>query len=201
MTDLSKAAPGTPPHWIGIVDVANVDSTVARAETLGGKVHVKAMDIPGGTRFAMMADPQGGVFGVHQLDDPSGSIDPTTRRGLGEFSWAELMTVDPEGAFSFYNSLFGWVQTSSMDMGEMGAYQMFGLIQDAGSMGGMMRSPPGMPTAWLHYANVADADAAVARVRELGGLVMHGPAEVPGGGRIATCSDPQGAWFALYAEK
>lgn len=198
--DLSQSPPGTTSHWTGYVYVANVDNSVARTTTLGGTVHLPGTSM-GGIRFAILADPQGGVFGVYQNTTPSDPPVETKRPGLGEFSWCELMSSDPAGAFAFYTNLFGWVRTSSMDMGEMGSYDMFGLVQDANSMGGMMRSPPGMPTAWLFYANVADADIATAKVRELGGQVMHGPVDVPGGGRISMCVDPQGAAFALYAEK
>ena len=33
---------------------------------------------------------------------------------------------------------------------------------------------------------------------ELGGTVAVGPEDVPGGGRIAQCTDPQGAAFAVH---
>jgi predicted enzyme related to lactoylglutathione lyase len=37
-------------------------------------------------------------------------------------------------------------------------------------------------------------------VQRLGGSVMNGPMEVPGGDWIAQCMDPQGAPFALHAK-
>jgi len=37
------------------------------------------------------------------------------------------------------------------------------------------------------------------RVKELGGQVLNGPMEVPGGGLIAQCLDPQGALFAIHS--
>ncbi len=39
----------------------------------------------------------------------------------------------------------------------------------------------------------------VARVKELGGQVLNGPMDVPGGDKIAQCMDPQGAVFALHS--
>jgi hypothetical protein len=53
--------------------------------------------------------------------------------------------------------------------------------------------------AWLTYVRVANADRAAETVARLGGKVLNGPMEVPGGGRIATCVDPQGAAFALHS--
>ena len=41
--------------------------------------------------------------------------------------------------------------------------------------------PPGGHPAWNLYFGVADTEAAVARVGELGGQVVMGPMAVPGG--------------------
>jgi uncharacterized glyoxalase superfamily protein PhnB len=50
---------------------------------------------------------------------------------------------------------------------------------------------------WLYYFNVGDIDAAVERVKAGGGKILEGPVEAPGDKRIARCTDPQGAMFAL----
>ena len=57
---------GVPPHWGGYVTVADVDATVKKAQSLGGKVHVQPREIPKVGRFAVLADPQGAVFSVIQ---------------------------------------------------------------------------------------------------------------------------------------
>ena len=53
-------------------------------------------------------------------------------------------------------------------------------------------------SAWLYYFLVEDLDAALNRVRELGGQVVNGPMDVPDGDRVAQCIDPQGGMFALH---
>jgi predicted enzyme related to lactoylglutathione lyase len=55
--------------------------------------------------------------------------------------------------------------------------------------------PP--PMFWLH-ARVDDVDERAKQTEALGGKVMNGPMDVPGGGRIAQIADPQGAVFALH---
>ena len=45
---------------------------------------------------------------------------------------------------------------------------------------------------------VADLDETIAKVKANGGTVLFGPVDIPGGGRIANCTDPQGAAFALH---
>ncbi len=51
---------------------------------------------------------------------------------------------------------------------------------------------------WLYYTETSDLDAALGRARTKGAKVVHGPEEVPGGGRIAQLTDPEGAPFALH---
>jgi hypothetical protein len=66
----------------------------------------------------------------------------------------------------------------------------------------MMNKPAEMPgpPQWLYYILVQDIEAASSTVKELGGGVFMGPMEVPGGDRIAMCTDPQGATFAIHAK-
>ena len=58
--------------------------------------------------------------------------------------------------------------------------------------------PAHVPSYWMPYFQVADADAAVAKVKELGGSVMVPPQDIPNTGRFAIVSDPQGAMFAVF---
>lgn len=52
-----------PSHWMVYFAVADADATAARCAELGGQVPVPPTDIPPG-RFAVLTDPQGGVFSI-----------------------------------------------------------------------------------------------------------------------------------------
>ena len=54
---------------------------------------------------------------------------------------------------------------------------------------------------WLYYFNVGDIDVAMRRVKAGGGGILSGPVEVPGGGWVAQCTDPQSAIFALSGKR
>jgi predicted enzyme related to lactoylglutathione lyase len=188
-----------PPHWIGYVAVSNVDETAAQAEALGGKVLSAPMDIPEVGRFAVISDPQGAAIAIFTSkgDTPGHEGVPN----VGEFSWHELTTTDHQSAYDFYQKLFGWDKTGDFDMGEAGMYQMYG--RGEVPLGGMWTKPADMPMPpnWLYYIRVANADEAAERVKALGGQVLNGPMEVPGGDRIAQCLDPQGAAFAVHSRR
>lgn len=188
------AASGAPPCWLPYVSTPGADSTAEKVKRLGGSV-MEEMDIPDVGRIAVIADPQGGVLSVLQPTGETPGHDD--RPAVGEFSWHELATRDWQAAWSFYSDVFGWQETSRMDMGEMGFYQMFG--RGAHSLGGMFNGPEEMPVGWLVYIRVPDVNEAAAKVKELGGKVLRGPMEVPGGDFVAQCMDPQGVAFAVHA--
>jgi predicted enzyme related to lactoylglutathione lyase len=190
------AAVGVPPHWLHYIGVNDVDATAAQAEGLGGHVNLPPTDIPDVGRFAVIADPQGAVFAIYKsaVNDES----PGKPR-FGEFSWHELGTTDRESAWGFYSQLFGWRETSTMDMGGGMLYQMFG-VGGEDPIGGIYKITPdmeGMPPNWMGYVLVKNVDDAISAVKQGGGQVLNGPMDIPGG-RIAVFADPQGAAFAAH---
>lgn len=186
---------GAPPNWMMYVGTPNVNDTAVRIAQLGGRVLKQPADIPNTGRFAVVQDPYGATFGIYTPKTPSPAKE---KPGLGDFSWFELYTPNPDGAWNFYRSMFGWEKTSAMDMGEMGVYQMFGRGGGIPN-GGIMKPPPGTPAAWMPYALVQDAKAAAAAATANGAKIVNGPMEVPGGDWIAQGIDPQGAMFAVHS--
>ena len=189
-------AAGAKPEWLAYVTVPDVDATIARAQELGGKVMAPPRDIPTVGRFAVLADPQGAFIAPYtpQNEQPEADGMPP----LGDFSWHELATTDHEAAFAFYSDLFGWEKTNAMDMGPAGVYQMYG--RNGQTLGGMYNKAAGTPgsPAWLHYARVADVNVSAEKTKALGGQVINGPMEVPGGDWIVMGIDPQGGPFAVH---
>lgn len=198
----AKAA-GAPFHWMTYISTPDVDATASQAAELGGTVLKAPEDIPTVGRFSVIADPQGAAFAAYKgKSDPEPSDDPPAP---GDFSWHELATTDYEGAVDFYGKLFGWERTDAIDMGEGRMYQMFGRGGGGGGggppLGGMFNKTAEMPgpPAWLLYTMVDDVDRAAESVKALGGQVLNGPMEVPGGDRVVQCMDPQGVAFAMHS--
>ena len=54
-----------PPHWLPYFQVENADDSANKAKSLSGRVYHGPADIPGMGRFAIVADPQGAVFGIY----------------------------------------------------------------------------------------------------------------------------------------
>ena len=190
---------GAPSGWLGYVAVDDVDAAADAVAAAGGRVHHGPDDIPGVGRFASVADPQGAGFvlfrGVSEMEGMA------YRMGApGHGGWHELQCGDAEAALAFYHGLFGWDEAAQLDMGEMETYR---LIAPSGGdpFGGMMNSPNAPRPMWLFYFNVPDIDAAARSLAALGGMVLFGPSEVPGGAWIVQATDTQGALFALVGPR
>jgi predicted enzyme related to lactoylglutathione lyase len=66
----------------------------------------------------------------------------------------------------------------------------------AGILDARATLPQGTPPHWSIYWNVDDVDAAARKVRALGGSVVTGVDDTPYG-KVATVTDPAGAYFRL----
>jgi hypothetical protein len=102
----------------------------------------------------------------------------------------ELPARDSARAKEFYGSLFGWEFQS---YGEADYH----MIDFDKQIGAAIYGSEGGETSPKVYFSVSDIDAAVARVRELGGEAEE-KAPVPGMGWFAACKDDGGTSFSLW---
>ncbi len=189
-----------PAHWVPYISVTHVDTTVSIALSYGAAAIVPPQDIPPyGGRFAILRDPLGAVFGVHQ-PAPNQPPMPPFQPKPGGFAWTELSTTDVERAKDFYRAIAGWRWTS-MDMGDGSKYWIASINEVR--IAGLMAIPPGAPpaSAWLPYVFVAEVDADATKAAELGAQIVMPPTDIPGVGRFAVILDPTGAALALFKAK
>jgi predicted enzyme related to lactoylglutathione lyase len=107
------------------------------------------------------------------------------------------MTADPDASKAFYDEVIGWT-VEAQPSGEMD-YRMIGTA-DGGMVGGVFRLTEemidgGAKPTWLFYIGVEDVDASVEKIKAEGGKVMMPAWDIPGVGRIAMVTDPQGIPF------
>ncbi len=106
----------------------------------------------------------------------------------GDLVYFVIPVPDAERGRSFYGDLFGWgFETGNVP----GGFQITGSTPPGGLFGGGEGSSPSI------YFGVEDIDAAVARVRELGGE-SDVPQQIESGS-MARCRDDQGTAFNLWA--
>ncbi len=107
--------------------------------------------------------------------------------------WTDLSTPNPQQAGAFYRKVLGWELREEDGMKlcfagkspTAGIYEMPAFFQKIR-----------MPSFWMSYVQVENAQATAARARELGAKVEL--EEEMADGRIALIRDPAGAGFTCY---
>jgi uncharacterized protein len=98
-------------------------------------------------------------------------------------AWFDISTPDAPRAQQFYQEMFGWA-VHVID----GGYALVG--EPAGGIG--QADADGPYTGFVVYFRVDDVDAALARAEKLGGRRRLDPVALPGRGRMAVFTDPDG---------
>jgi predicted enzyme related to lactoylglutathione lyase len=118
--------------------------------------------------------------------------------------WHELMSSDPGGATKFYSAVLGW--TTAPIEGAPFPYTLW--VREGAPIGGLV-SPrpdqPGWPSGstphWVAHFQTEDVDRAANRTKEMGGVVLVPPIDIPNFGRAAVLKDPEGAVFGVFSRK
>ncbi|MER6093285.1 VOC family protein [Streptomyces bluensis] len=111
----------------------------------------------------------------------------------GSPCWIDLGSPDTERATAFYGGVFGWRFVSAGP--EAGGYGFF--QKDGSTVAALGRlTEEGASTAWTVYFRTDDAQATAEAVEQGGGTVRVAPMDM-GDARMAQCTDPQGARFAV----
>ena len=104
----------------------------------------------------------------------------------GTFCWVELGTTDKPAARRFYEALFGWTAQEY----PIGPDESYAIVRQSGrDVGGIYglradQRTQGVPTHWLCYISVANADAAAALVVPAGGTLIAPAFDVGTNGRM-----------------
>ncbi|HET7889044.1 MAG TPA: VOC family protein [Bradyrhizobium sp.] len=187
---------GARPRWMGYVGVSDVNAAADQTKRLGGVLYVPPTDANIG-RIAVLADAHGALFAL--IAQPQVTVQrPADSARPGRFGWNELFSTDLQQEGTFYRELFNWEPDDTEDR-FTNTYLTF--LAGGHVVAGALKNSDPSPPFWLFYINVEDIDAAVERVGAAGGRAGYNDTELPGGMRIAYCSDPQGATFALQGKR
>jgi predicted enzyme related to lactoylglutathione lyase len=185
-------ARGARPHWLGHIDVGDVDAAASAFSARGASLFGKWVN-PQGLEAAVFRDPGGAILA---LSRPGPASSPA---GVPDVAWHGLNTVDVERAMATYGELFGWEFKAPNDLGSGGVFHPFAWQPGNPDIGTMsdIAARPGVHSHWLFFFRVAALASALEAVKAGGGSSLP-PLALPSGDRIAVCDDPQGAAFGLF---
>ncbi|MEU8772331.1 VOC family protein [Streptomyces sp. NPDC048606] len=184
-----------PVSWTTYFATDDADVSAEAIRSCGGTVAVGPLDAGVVGRVAICSDPLGAIFGIWQ----TGPRRETHRYGAaGSPVWNELVTQDTTTVGKFYQHVFGHEAVTHPGAGADFDYVTLRLEgRPVAAVHGVGRAlPHDRGPHWMTYFEVADPDAAAARVGALGGRVVTPPHDGQGG-RQATVADPEGAAFTV----
>ncbi len=192
--DAQAVARGARPHWLGCIEVDDLDAATAalvgRGATALGPKRVGAE----GLEIAAVRGPGGAVVGLARaLAETRGRAAPRT-----EAAWYQLNAIDVERAMADCGAVFGWSFGAPIDLGERGVFHPFAWRRGGPHVGWMtdVFRRTGWHAHWLFHFPVADLESSVRAVRRRGGYVVARIA-LGGGEGLAVCDDSQSAAFAV----
>lgn len=182
-----------PSLWSVYFDGEDADSIAERIRASGGQVMMGPMSVMEFGRMLVASDPTGAVFGVWEPKSHTGA---QVIHEPGSMIWHEVNTRDHKKAADFYCRVFD-LEAQKIDAPGV---EYMTLHKGQKTAGGVLQMceqwPVEIPPHWMAYFAVADVDAAIAKVAELGGKVHVPPFETPYG-RQSVVADPWGAPFTL----
>ncbi|MXZ92234.1 MAG: VOC family protein [Chloroflexi bacterium] len=198
----AEAGPGQenlPPHWSVYVTVDDLEAAVERAQAAGGTVVFGPMDVtptPDNTvgRMAVIQDREGAFL---RLWYPVAHTGAGVMMEPGALCWFELATTDPESAKDFYQQTLGVEINLDENMDEFSYWLMTVDDQMVGGMVQIGEDWGPVPPNWGVYFGVNDVEITVAKAQELGGSLVHGPADIADFARFAVLGDAEGAIFTV----
>ncbi|MET0343335.1 MAG: VOC family protein [Polyangiales bacterium] len=197
-------ARGAQPHWLGFVDVADVDTALAQFAARGAAPLGPKWVNPEGLEAAPVRDPGGAVVALAR-PAPAGATSTSTSTSTStctststRAAWHVLHTADVVRAKENYAALCCWHFHPPVELAGLGTLHPFSYAPNAPVVGAMrdLAGTTGIHPHWLFHFEVDALDRAVDEARAAGGSVI-GPLTIPGSARVAVCDDPQGAAFAL----
>jgi hypothetical protein len=182
------------PRWIGYLSVPNVRKAQRAVTQAGGRILAEAWEVPDRGEQAVLADPEGAVFGIlhSSSGDPQDFLpDP------GDWIWVQLLSRDARQAGAFYQSVAGYEIVENLDSVRP---DDFVLTSDGYARAAVLTLPDDkreVQPNWLPFVRVTSVSDSLAKVKDLGGRVLISPHPKLLGGRLAVIADPTGAAIGI----
>ena len=174
--------------WIPSVSVADVDAAASLVKANGGEILKGPLDMGQRGRAVLIRDPQREDL---VLLSPKGGDPADSEAEIGDWLWDEIWSDNPDRIEEFYKSVLGYDQVISKD-----DYGVF-LYKGQWRAGIRYVQDKKQRMRWVPVVRVADPEATVQRVAELGGVVWVAPDEAPGNGDTALIADTTGALLLI----
>ena len=172
--------------WIGSIATDDVQGNVNSATKNNATIILEPHDFALYGKRAVIADPQGGVIGLLDLD----ANNKAHQKISNKWDWAQLFSVDTKKAATFYQGTFNYT------IEEVAQYQnSFYLLQQNEIRASIVKLPDSFEQRdrWVNFVEVENLANTLAAAVQNGAEVIHQPE----GNTFAIITDPNGALLGL----
>lgn len=181
-------------RWVGSISVLDINAAAKAVTEAGGRVLVAPRQIEGRGWQALVADPEGCIFGLIVRDAAARADDEGADN---EWVWAQLLSGKPASAIEFYKKALGYQIDEDTRSQRPDDYLLY---RDGYSCAGLTPLPEGTDgrPGWLGYLRVADIEAIVTDAKSRGARVLYRQDE-PDRLQVAILADPLGGAIGVVS--
>jgi len=179
-------------QWMSLMSVDDMVVAIARVQAQGGTLLTPPTELADRGVLAVISDPQGAYIALVETrgGDPYDRVPQN-----GDFLWNELWSTNVEKASRFYRKVGSYDKEIKVIDDDV----TYHLLSDKGTprVGLLTHPAPDIGDVWVNYIRVADPQAILDRVEELGGEILVPLRQRDVGGQVALISGPSGAGIAI----
>lgn len=178
-------------RWLPLMSVADAGRAAEHAAAFGGRIIAPAKSLAGRGEAAVLADPEGAIFGVIH----SGTGDPPDEfPSYNAWFWMELWAKNAFQMSDFYRPIGSYDVTRHEGPGDRTELRLVAGGFPRADILEILRKD--LPTIWVPYVRVKDIRKTVDSVVMAGGQVVFEPDPEIRKGKVAVFVDPLGAAIA-----
>ncbi len=190
---VARIVPMPSDGWVVYLRTDDIVATASAVPAHGGRLELAPSAVGDLAMMAIATDPSGARVGFWEPERHPGFgvVDAP-----GAPTWFELHTADFAAALPFYAEVAGW---EPVWLGDSDSFRMVANGAPGSAHAGIFdaaRDDLTDSSAWMPYFAVEDADAAAARIRELGGSLLDAVVDTPFG-RVVHATDSLGTLFTI----
>jgi predicted enzyme related to lactoylglutathione lyase len=177
--------------WIGSFTTKNIETVVAKAVDKKATVILKPHDFKYYGKRAVIADPQGGVVALLELDPTNDNLEKISNK----WNWAQLFSVNTSKAASFYQHSLDY---NVENVGE--SKQHYYLAQQGEVRASVVELPDSFEQRdrWVNFIEVDNLTSTLEKAIKNGAEIIYKPNE---NNRLAIIADPSGALLGLTEQE
>ncbi len=177
--------------WIGSFTTKSVQTAVTKAADKKATIILKPHDFKYYGKRAVIADPQGGVVALLELDPKNDNH----KKISNKWNWAQLFSVDTSKASTFYQHSFGY---SVEGAGE--SKQNYYLSQQDEVRASIVNLPESFEQRdrWVNFIEVDNLMSILEKAEKNGAEIIYQPNK---NNQLAIISDPNGALLGLAEQE